>query len=155
MEKGKNKKMNIERLMSDLEEDEGFVAEIYLDHLGYPTFGIGHLITENDPEFGKEVGTAVSYERVRQAFKKDIESVISDCHKLCDDFDGLPEEAKLVIANMMFNLGFPRLSKFSKMVAAANQHDWPEMANQMVDSRWYKQVTNRASRLERRIRSLA
>jgi lysozyme len=130
--------MNIERLMSDLEEDEGFVAEIYLDHLGHPTFGIGHLITENDPEFGK-----------------DIESVISDCQKLFDDFDGLPEEAQLVIANMMFNLGFPRLSKFSKMVAAANQNDWPEMANQMVDSRWYKQVTNRASRLERRIRSLA
>jgi len=147
--------MNVERLMSDLEEDEGFVAEIYLDHLGYPTFGIGHLITEKDPESGKEVGTAVSYERVRQAFKKDIESVIFDCRKLCDDFDGLPEEAQLVIANMMFNLGFPRLSKFSKMVSAANQHDWPEMANQMVNSRWYKQVTNRASRLERRIRSLA
>ena len=42
--------MNIDKLRAQLEIDEGIVAKIYLDHLGYPTFGIGHLIIEGDPE---------------------------------------------------------------------------------------------------------
>ena len=42
--------MNIEQLRNELEIDEGVKYEIYLDHLGLPTFGIGHLVTENDPE---------------------------------------------------------------------------------------------------------
>ena len=30
------------------------------DPLGHLTFGVGHLITENDEEYGKEVGTPVA-----------------------------------------------------------------------------------------------
>ena len=42
--------MDLQRLQEDLEDDEGVVYEIYLDHLGLPTFGIGHLVREEDPE---------------------------------------------------------------------------------------------------------
>ncbi len=59
--------MNIEQLREQLEVDEGCVYEIYNDHLGYPTFGIGHLVTESDPEQGQSLGTAVSSERVAEA----------------------------------------------------------------------------------------
>ena len=48
--------MNIEKLRKELEIDEGVKYEIYLDHLGLPTFGIGHLVTKSDPEFGEPVG---------------------------------------------------------------------------------------------------
>ena len=44
--------MNIEQLKEQLKIDEGVVYEIYNDHLGYPTFGIGHLVIEGDPELG-------------------------------------------------------------------------------------------------------
>ena len=47
--------MNIEKLQKELEIDEGCKYEIYLDHLGYPTFGVGHLVLESDPEYGWEV----------------------------------------------------------------------------------------------------
>ena len=43
--------MNKDRLREELAEDEGCKYEVYLDHLGLPTFGIGHLIVEDDPEF--------------------------------------------------------------------------------------------------------
>ena len=52
--------MNIEQLRKELEVDEGVKYEIYNDHLGYPTFGIGHLVRDTDPEHGKEIGTPVS-----------------------------------------------------------------------------------------------
>ena len=147
--------MNLEQLREQLEFDEGCVYEIYNDHLGYATFGIGHLVTESDPEQGQSLGTAVSSDRVAEAFESDIQSVLRDCNILYSDFHNLPEEAQQVIANMMFNLGRPRLSKFAGMKRGVDARDWNQAADEMVDSNWYRQVTNRADRLVERVRALA
>ena len=146
--------MDIDKLREEIEYDEGNVQKIYLDHLGLPTFGIGHLVRESDPEYGWEVGTEVSKERCDSVFNEDVKTVISDCHKLYSDFDNLPEEVKRIIANMMFNMGRPRLSQFKKMIQAIRDGDWIEAGNQMQDSRWYKQVTNRADRLISRMKAV-
>ena len=146
--------MNIEKLMEQLKIDEGCVYELYNDHLGFATFGIGHLVTESDPEHGQEIGTAVSESRVVAAFEQDVQTVLSDCAILYPDFEELPEEAQQVIANMMFNLGRPRLSAFKGMKAGVDARDWNEAADQMVDSRWYRQVGARAERLVERMRNV-
>jgi len=119
--------MNLERLQEDLATDEGVVYEVYLDHLGLPTVGIGHLILESDPEYGAEVGTPVTEERVTELFQQDCEIVLADCQILYPDFDDLPEEAQLIIANMMFNMGRPRLSKFKGMKRGVDNRDWDTM----------------------------
>ena len=147
--------MNLEQLREQLEFDEGCVYEIYNDHLGYATFGIGHLVTESDPEQGQSLGTPVSSDRVAETFESDIQSVLRDCNVLYSDFHNLPEEAQQVIANMMFNLGRPRLSKFAGMKRGVDARDWNQAADEMVDSNWYRQVTNRADRLVERVRALA
>ena len=144
--------MNIDKLREQLKIDEGCVYEIYNDHLGYPTFGIGHLVIESDPENGHAVGTSVSEDRVAEAFDEDIKSVLRDCNILYPDFDDLPEEAQQIIANMMFNLGRPRLSKFAGMKRGVDARDWDVAADEMVDSRWYRQVGARAERLVNRMR---
>tara|TARA_R100000808_G_C2155495_1_gene168248 strand:- start:19240 stop:19683 length:444 start_codon:yes stop_codon:yes gene_type:complete len=147
--------LNIDQLREDLERDEGRVDSIYLDHLGYPTFGIGHLVTEDDPEHGQPVDTAVSSDRVESVFEEDVQKVCDDCLVLFPDFYDLPEEMQLVVANMMFNMGRTRLSKFKKFIAAVNESDWMEASAQMKDSRWYNQVTKRAQRLRDRVEALA
>ena len=147
--------MDIEKLREQLKIDEGCVYELYNDHLGYPTFGIGHLVIESDPEYGQEIGTPVSESRVIEAFEQDVQTVLSDCAILYPDFDELPEEAQQVIANMMFNMGRPRLSKFKGMKRGVDSRDWNAAADEMVDSAWYRQVTNRADRLVERMRALA
>ena len=147
--------MNIEQLRKELEVDEGVKYEIYNDHLGYPTFGIGHLVRDNDPESGEPVGTPVTEDRVIEAFNQDVETVLSDCNILYDDFGDLPEEAQLIIANMMFNLGRPRLTKFKGMKAGVDARDWKKAADEMIDSAWYRQVPNRAGRLVTRMKALA
>ena len=146
--------MNIDQLREQLIIDEGQVNEIYLDHLGYPTFGIGHLVLESDPEHGEAEGTPVSEKRVKDCFEKDVQTVIGDCKKLHDAFDGYPEEVKQVIANMMFNMGLTRLSKFKKHNAALESGDWKTAAVEGRDSRWYNQVTNRAERLMTRLENI-
>ena len=146
--------MNVEKLREQLKIDEGCVYEIYNDHLGYPTFGIGHLVRESDPENGSPLGTEISEDRVNEAFDSDIEIVLSDCNILYPDFEDLPEEAQQIIANMMFNLGRPRLSKFVGMKRGVDAKDWNAAADEMVDSRWYRQVGARADRLVNRMREI-
>ena len=146
--------MNIDKLREEIEYDEGSVNKIYLDHLGLPTFGIGHLVTEWDEEYGWEVGTDVSEDRCIEAFNRDIKTVLSDCNKLYSDFDELPDEVQLIIANLMFNMGRPRLSKFKGMKRGVDARDWNAAADEMVDSRWYRQVTKRADRLVERMRNV-
>jgi len=147
--------MNKDKLRQELAEDEGCKYEVYLDHLALPTLGIGHLIVEDDPEHGQPVGTPVSEERVRQAFALDVAVTIDECKVLYPDFDDLPEECQLIIANMMFNMGRPRLSKFKGMKAGVDARDWQRAADEMVDSRWHDQVPNRAKRLVKRMRALS
>ena len=146
--------MDIDKLREELKEDEGCKYEIYLDHLGLPTFGIGHLVTEWDQEYEKEVGTEVSEERVNNCFVADIHGTIKDCNILYSNFSELPGEVQLILANMMFNLGRPRLTNFVRMREAVNKGDWQEAKIQMLDSKWAKQVPNRASRLSERMGSV-
>ena len=146
--------MNIEQLREELKEDEGCKYEIYLDHLGLPTHGIGHLITEWDEEYEKPVGTPVSEERVNNCFQSDVHVTIDECKKLYDTFDDLPEEVQLILCNMMFNMGRPRLSKFLKLNDAIANENWLEASIQMEDSRWHKQVTKRANRLIKRMEAI-
>ena len=146
--------MDIEKLREEIKYDEGSVNEIYLDHLGLATFGIGHLVTEWDEEYGWEVGTPVSEDRCNEVFDSDIQIVLADCEQLYPDFNELPEEVQRIIANMMFNMGRPRLSKFKGMKAGVDNRDWNAAADEMVDSRWYQQVTNRADRLVERMRAI-
>jgi lysozyme len=147
--------MDIEKLREELKRDEGCVHAVYLDHLNLKTVGIGHLLTEWDEEYDKPVGTEVSEERVNELFAKDIDVTIDECKVLYEHFDDLPEEAQRIIANMMFNLGRPRLSKFKKMREAVMDANWIEAAIQMEDSLWAKQVPNRAERLCERMRNVS
>jgi lysozyme len=153
--------MNKDRLREEIAADEGVKLNsegdhiIYLDHLSLPTCGVGHLITENDEECDKPVGTVVEKERVRRLFALDIAVTIDECKVLYSDFDDFDEELQHILCNMMFNMGRPRLSKFVGMKAGVDARDFNEAANQMVDSRWYTQVPNRARRLVDRMRALA
>ena len=146
--------MFIDRLRTELEVDEGCKYHIYLDHLGLPTAGIGHLLKGTDPEYNKPVGTVVSKERVAEWFEQDVRTTLDDCKKVYDDWDSMDETVRLICANMMFNLGYPRYSGFKKKIQAVKDGAWIEAGNQMRQSRWHKQVTNRADRLISRMKDV-
>jgi len=147
--------MNIEALREQLKIDEGVKYEIYKDHLGYPTFGIGHLITEDDPEHGEPDGKEISEDRVNEVFATDVAKFVSESKILFPDLDELPDVAQQVIVNMAFNMGRPRLSKFKNFIAGVNDRDWTRAAEEMMDSRWATQVGDRAIRLRNQILTLA
>lgn len=148
--------MNRQSVYEQLKIDEGVVYEIYNDHLGYPTFGVGHLVLEADPEHGEPLGTPVSEERVKEVFEKDLDISISECQVLYGDaWEGFPNEVQEILVNMLFNLGRPRLSKFKNFNKHIHNHDWKAAAPEGTDSLWYRQVGNRAERLMSRLEAIA
>ena len=147
--------MDMEKLRQQLIIDEGVKYEVYLDHLDLKTVGIGHLCREDEPEFDEPVGTQVDEDRCTELFEEDIKSVIKDCKKVFEDWDDMDDELKQICCNMMFNLGLPRFSKFRKMINNIINKNYLKAAEEMRDSRWYRQVTNRAERLAKRMEAIA
>ena len=147
--------MNIELCKEEIKRHEGEVLKIYKDSLGYKTLGVGHLCKPEDPEYDWEVGTSVSQEVVDMYYENDFVTHLAETiHVFGTDegFYNLPENIQRVLVNMCFNLGGTRLSKFKKMLAACRIHDWEEMAVQMEDSRWFRQVGRRSVELQTMVR---
>jgi lysozyme len=101
-----------------------------------------------------EIGEKISEERVAELFTKDIAWTLNDCRNLISDFDMLPDEVRLIIANMCFNLGVTRLGKFKKFLEAIKDRSWQSAADEMYDSRWRRQVPARSGRLISRMREV-
>ena len=141
-------------ISSDLLRHEGLVYEVYLDSEGKLTMGIGHMIKVGDPEFKKPVGTPVSEERVREAFKQDLVNAIRDVEDVFPEVGNYPDNVQRVLVNMMFNLGRPRFNKFEDMIEAVRQQSWKTAAEEMKHSKWHSQVKQRAVELEEMMRNL-
>jgi len=143
--------MDRNKLIKEIIFDEGYKAETYEDHLGFLTLGVGHLVLDTDPEFGKPVGTPVSEERIRDCLNKDIDTVCNELDRNFHWWRGLNDNKQRVMVNMGFNLGYPRLSKFKNFLAAMQKNDFETAAIEMMDSKWATQVGKRAERLKQRV----
>lgn len=146
--------MNIDILREEITNDEGCVFKLYNDHLGLKTFGIGHLVKKSDMEYNMPLDTPVSRKRINTVFAEDIMACIGDCSKWIKDFDKLPEEVQHILCNMMFNMGYTRMSKFRKLKASIEKNNWSTASKEMKSSKWYTQVTNRAERLVQRMKAV-
>jgi lysozyme len=146
--------MNIELCKEQIKRHEGEVLEIYEDSLGYKTLGVGHLCKPEDPEYDWEVGTGVSQEVVDMYYENDFVTHLAEAIHIFGSEEGfynLPEDIQHVLVNMCFNLGGTRLSKFKNMMKACRENNWKEMAVQMEDSRWYRQVGRRSIELQKMV----
>lgn len=149
----------VQAMMSEVGQithDEGLKLHVYYDTEGYKTFGFGSLVTFNMPEWHYEEFTPVTQERCIEAFFNELQTLtINVPNKVWgDEFINFPFEAKKVFMNMSFNLGSVRLSGFKKMIAASKNYDWNEAADELLDSKYRRQVKGRAYRLADRLRSL-
>jgi lysozyme len=146
--------MNTERLMKQLKKDEGIRVRAYNDSLGYKTVGVGHLIKKSDPDWLREleVGDKITMQEVEELFISDLSIAIHDAMRVfAEVWDDFPDMAQEVFINMIFNLGVTRFLKFKKTILYAYAMDWDKVASEMLDSKWAKQVGQRAYRLSAQI----
>tara|TARA_E500000318_G_scaffold76899_1_gene71617 strand:+ start:499 stop:954 length:456 start_codon:yes stop_codon:yes gene_type:complete len=143
--------MDIEQCKAEIKRHEGEVLKIYKDSLGYKTLGIGHLCQPGDPEYDWEVGTKVSQEVVDMYYEDDFNKHLAETVHVFgteEEFYDLPENIQHVLVNMCFNLGGTRFAKFKNMLKACREHNWEQMAAEMEDSKWFKQVGRRSLELQ-------
>ena len=138
--------MNLNKLQEQIMFEEGVKYEIYNDHLGYKTFGVGHLVRATDPENEMAVGTKVSKMRVAECFEADLYVAINDMEKFTEGME-IDDNIKECVTEMVFQLGLPRLNKFKNFKQALLDGDIETAQAEMKDSLWYRQTTNRADRL--------
>ena len=136
----------MERLLQSVKDHEGYRNKVYLDPLGKRTVGVGHLCVEDFWEDDKE------YEEdfLMGILEKDLQSAIDQADDMCKNLT-ISDDAKIIIIEMIFQLGGNGVSKFRKMWQALQQDppDYAEASVQMLDSRWAKQTPNRAKEMAR------
>ena len=80
-----------------------------------------------------------------------LDNDIVECEKLLQaNIKGwvtLHQERQNVLINMCFNLGITRLLRFKKMFKAISESNWDTTADEMLDSKWARQVGDRAIEL--------
>ncbi len=122
-----------------IKKHEGCELKLYKCPAGKNTIGYGHNLDAN----------RIPQEAAEIILKADFEEVLRQALNFFDAkiFNNFPDAVKVVIVDMMFNLGLTGFSKFKKMIACIIKGDYKKAAAEGRDSLWYKQVTNRAEEL--------
>jgi lysozyme len=159
-----NRKMkyNREALIDQLILHEGMELQVYKDHLGIDTIGVGRNledrgITDGELAFMNMLKTEVYEQGITEAHARfllanDIDIVEKELSNAHPCISGIGDVRIRVLLDMGFNLGVPRLNKFKNMWKAVHDRDFSLAAVEMLDSRWASQVGQRAVRLANAMR---
>ncbi len=134
--------LNIEQLIADLELDEGVRRKPYRDTVGKLTVGVGRNLDD----------VGLSPDEVQLLLDNDIARAVSDLNQNIPWWADRPEGVQRALVNMCFNLGWPRLSSFTRMLAALEFKEFDMAAREALDSKWARQVGARAERIAALIR---
>jgi lysozyme len=136
----------MQRLIETLKRHEGVKYFVYKDHLGYETIGVGRCLKQG-------VGLGLTHDEVDYLLMNDINRCLEELDAAFPWFKDLTEIRREAMINLCFNLGLTRLRKFEKALAAMSIHNYEEAADEFLDSRWAKQVGNRATEVTEMIRT--
>jgi lysozyme len=151
-------KYNRQDLIEKLIVSEGLRLQVYKDTLGIDTIGIGRnledrgITTEELADLDIPTIEHVYEYGITEAdavylATNDVQIVEEELVRAHPCVDRLDSVRQLILIDMAFNMGVPRLCKFKNMWAAVHNEDYPTAAKEMLDSRWAKQVKGRATKL--------
>ena len=127
------------KLIEMIKEHEGVVKHAYQDSRGYWTIGVGRLIDEN-------LGGGLSDGEIDYLLANDVKRCREEAEQY-PWFESMNEPRQAVILSMLFNLGRPNFEKFQRFQSALSEGDFITASNEMLDSRWAKQVGRRATEM--------
>ena len=137
---------------------EGLRLEVYQDTLGIDTIGIGRNL--EDRGITNQELSDLDIPSIEHVYKygiteadavylatNDVEIVEEELLRAHPCVDSLDSVRQLILMDMAFNMGVPRLCKFKNMWTAIHNEDFITAAKEMLDSRWANQVKSRATKL--------
>ena len=141
--------MNWTSMEEDLIRDEGLRLRAYTCPAGYPTIGVGHRMRPAD------IDRTISLETAGYLLSRDISNAMGTALELFgrEQFDAWPDARQRAICNMIFNLGEEGFLGFKNMIAAIRADDWQAASRHCLDSKYARQVGQRAKRIAHQLRS--
>ena len=144
--------ISIDRLKNDLESHEGRRDKPYDDATGkelkqgdtlagYLTIGVGINLS-----------AGLSEEEIDYLLESRIKRATDEFDRAVPNWREHSDGVQRALVNMAFNMGLSRLLKFKKMWAALAVKDYATAAAEALDSRWAKQVGDRAIALVNKIK---
>lgn len=162
----KVERIDKKRLIEILSRHEGRRDWAYDDSKGNRTVGVGCNL--DSPGARQELeGVGANYDdvyhkrvplnnfQIDALLNGDIDTAINDSRRYvgADVFDKMPVKAREVVINMSF-MGYGSLSEFVNMRRALRRGDYNSAANEMIDSKWYRDVKGRGRELVEVMRSV-
>ncbi|WP_421292977.1 glycoside hydrolase family protein [Aeromonas veronii] len=144
--------MATQELVERIKKNEGNIAyqkkngmfknnkfQLYKDTLGYWTIGYGHLCTDAEVKKFKD---GISETQAGILLLQDVVEAEQGARRL---FEMNRHSAAIqdVLIEMVFQLGERKAAGFKKFKAALEALDYKTAADELKDSSWYKQTTNR------------
>lgn len=123
-----------DEIKSNIKKEEGLRLEVYLDSLGNPTVGYGHLL---------RVGSTIPEDVADALFEHDFNRATKDYESLQLDLD---QVRRSVVIDMLFQMGIGGVYKFKKMLQHLRNKNWIQAAYELMDSEYAKQTPERAKR---------
>jgi lysozyme len=125
-------------LKNMLVQEEGYSQFPYRDTEGVLTLGIGRNLESN----------GVSMSESLFMLDNDVNDAIAILNKQLSCFNRLDRVRQIILIDMVFNLK-NRLFGFVNTLAAIERGDYKLAAQEMLNSKWAKQVGRRAVRLSK------
>ena len=147
-----------EHLLQELVKHEGLRLQVYQDTLGIDTIGIGRNLKDRGiskaeldeldiPTIDHVYEYGITEADAMLLAENDVQIVEEEllrAHPCVEDLDAVRQ---LVLVDMAFNMGVPRLCKFKKMWNAIHEKKFDAASKEMLDSRWANQVKSRSVKL--------
>lgn len=157
-------------LLERLKREEGLRLRAYRDTLGHLTIGYGTLLERADidarlramglsPTMLRACAWPITEAQATELLDYDAQAAITDAGDVVgrEGWQRLDERAKLVLADLMYNIGMGGVQGFHKMLAAIRSEppNYLGAAYELRNSTWHHQVGQRARDLEELMRSCA
>jgi lysozyme len=128
-------------LVASVKRHEGLRLKPYRDSVGLLTIGYGRNLDQ----------VGITADEAERMLEGDLRRAYYEAARL-PGWDGLTPARQAVMVEMAYNLGYPRLLRFSQALGAVEAGDYDEAARQMLASRWAAQVGLRATTLAEQMR---
>ena len=142
-----------ESFLEHLKDREGFRDEVYLDSLGKPTVGIGHLLTEEENKQYK-VGDRVPDNILNRWLEEDSIKAWTAALKQSKelDIDDLNFIEALASVNFQLGINWNNIHKNTWKFLQTKEYD--KAADEAADSTWFKQTPTRVEDFQAAIKNL-
>lgn len=135
--------MDKTKLAEQLKKHEGLRLKPYTDTVGKLTLGIGRNLEDK----------GITEQEALFMLNNDVDYFYGQLNKKLTWFKNLDDARQNVLVNMAFNLGVAGLLTFKNMLDAVRMGLFLVAAEEMLDSKWAKQVGYRAEELAEQMRT--